>query len=75
MNEKKRHPPLPSKYQGWNAGKGDCENYHSQLGFSILMGRGFNQGGGYSREEPVYSLVLSGHFFVLSVSVACKKFA
>ena len=31
----------------WNAGKGDCGHYCSQLGFSIHMGRGFIQGGGY----------------------------
>ena len=55
------HPPyLPS--QGWNAGKGDCGYYRSQLGFCINRhrgrgslqkgGTGFIQDGGYSREEP-----------------------
>ena len=39
--KKERPPPLPSEHRGWNAGKGDCGHYRSQLGFSILMGRGF----------------------------------
>ena len=37
------HPPLPSKHQGWNAGKGDCRHCRTQLGFCILMGTGFIQ--------------------------------
>ena len=47
-------PPLPSEHQGKNTGKGDCRHYHSHLGFSILMGRGFIQVGGWTitREEP-----------------------
>ena len=40
----KTYPPLPSEHRGWNTGKGDCGHYRSQLGFSILMGRGFIQG-------------------------------
>ena len=59
--KKKIHaPPLPSEHQGWNAGKGDCRHYHSHLGFSILMGRGFIKVGGWSREVPGEPL---SHFF------------
>ena len=43
-------PYLPSR--GWNAGKSDCGHYRSHLGFSILMGRGFTEVGGWLREEP-----------------------
>ena len=51
-------PYLPSR--GWNAGKGDCRHYRSHLGFSVLMGRGFIEVGGWSREEPGVPL---SHFF------------
>ena len=59
------------EHQGWNAGKGDCGHYRSHLGFSILMGRGFIEVGGWSREEPgeplslffFFSWNLAGHVF------------
>ena len=66
FNEK-IYPILPYLLsQSWNAGKGDCGHYHSQLGFGITDtgavrgslqkgGTGFIQdggGGGYSKEDP-----------------------
>ena len=50
--KKIKAPPLPSEHRGWNAGKGDYGHYRSHLGFSVLMGRGFIEVGGWSREEP-----------------------
>ena len=58
--KKKVAPPLPSEHQGWNAGKGNCGHYRRHLGFSVLMGRGFIEVGGWSREEPEEPL---SHFF------------
>ena len=58
-------PYLPSR--GWNAGKGDCRHYRSHLGFSVLMGRGFVEVGGWSREEPGVPL---SHFFFFSRNLA-----
>ena len=37
LKKKRFTPPLPPKYQGWNAGKGDCGHYHSHLDFSVHM--------------------------------------
>ena len=57
-------PPLSSEHQGWNAGKGDCGHYRSQLGFSIHMGRGFIQGaqvfkgGAWTPPEAILSMTL-----------------